>query len=1175
MKAIIRYSSKRETLLKSIFSISLIILTIITHHYTYGQPFAKSNQSSVDSIRDLLRGQPVKDTIYLQSIIDLAINTRNENIEQSQAYFKEAIALSRKLSAIRFQIRSLIGLGICYGMLDQYAEAIHYFNAALSLASENRHMIYVGDSYNSLGIVYKRVGDYPTSLSFYSKALRLYDSLRNEDGIASCNENMGVLFDLLKEPGKAMEHYQKSLAIYQKNEDIRKITTINSNVALIHLQNQNFQQAIDIYENNLEYYTKNNLKTHRLQEMVNVGYAYYKTKAYKKAETYLLAALKDAEILGMDQIRIDALYSLSKIRVDHGDFVTGIKWAKNAKLIADAMRSLRLRSKSHELLSYAFQKAGDLHNALEHFKIHKSFEDSLLNENKLREYKSHQVLMEVNEKDQQIAAQSLRLALLDKQIDLENKWNWTLGLASISLLIAGVLYYQKYRARIKHSEVLELQNSLITEQKEEIETINQQLEKQIQLRKETDDTINYFATSLFGKNTIDEILWDVAKNCISRLGLVDCVIYLLDESTGMLIQKAAYGTKNPEHFNIHDPIEIPLGKGIVGAVARSGVAEIVNDTANDPRYIIDDEARKSELAVPLMIHNKVIGIIDTEHPDKNFYSQYHLDALNTIASICASKIAHAHADERAMKAKEAQLEADQIKQLDQLKSHFFANISHEFRTPLNLILAPLQKKQPISQDEMEIMSRNTKRLLRLVNQMLDLAKVEVGLLKPEFRSINVFRLVTDIANSFTPLADAKGINYQIGISERDYIGYFDPDKLEKIIYNLLSNAFKFTASGGKVNINVSIEQPNTLRIDVSDNGIGISEQLIDKIFTRFYQVDASLTRPYEGSGIGLALTKELVDLLQGTVHVESVEGQGSVFTVRLPELEWSGRKGEVAAFPKSSNYYFEDLDSKMEKDVDEENAGDLPIILMVEDNMDLRTYVKRQLCNQFQILEAKNGNEGLMAAQNKIPDLIITDIMMPEMDGMTLTKHLRTDERTSHIPIILLTARDDGETKIKGFETGAEQYVVKPFEISELIARINSLLLQRERLRKKFGREITLQPQDIIVSNRDAVFLEKTIKIIENNFTEESFTVEQLQSEIGMSRMQLHRKLKALTNQSASDFVRTVKLKRAAQILRQPGVQVAEAAYLSGFSHMSYFSKCFKEQFGVLPSEYAKATADT
>ena len=249
---------------------------------------------------------------------------------------------------------------------------------------------------------------------------------------------------------------------------------------------------------------------------------------------------------------------------------------------------------------------------------------------------------------------------------------------------------------------------------------------------------------------------------------------------------------------------------------------------------------------------------------------------------------------------------------------------------------------------------------------------------------------------------------------------------------------------------------------------------------------------------------------------------------------------------------------------------DLPLVLMVEDNIDLIRYVKKELSGQFNIVEARNGEEGLSLAQKKIPDLIVSDIMMPIMDGVTLIKNLRGDDRTSHIPIILLTARDDGEMKIKGFEMGAEQYLVKPFEIDELSARIKSILGQRERLRKKYSQEFTLQPSDITLKNRDMIFLDKLVKIVEQNLTNETFAVEDLQNEIGMSRMQLHRKLKALTNQSTSDFIRSIKLKRAAQILRQPGIQIAEAAYLSGFNHTSYFSKCFKEKFGVLPSEYVR-----
>jgi DNA-binding response OmpR family regulator len=310
-------------------------------------------------------------------------------------------------------------------------------------------------------------------------------------------------------------------------------------------------------------------------------------------------------------------------------------------------------------------------------------------------------------------------------------------------------------------------------------------------------------------------------------------------------------------------------------------------------------------------------------------------------------------------------------------------------------------------------------------------------------------------------------------------------------------------------------------------------------------------------------------LMQGSISLDSQEGKGCTFTVIFPfeklndELDIENIEPIQNAL--NDNYYPELTDNEIVTSV---FSGKTPLVLFVEDNLDLRKYVSGQLSREYTILEAKNGQEGLNIALEKIPDLIITDIMMPEMDGISLTKSLREDDKTSHIPIILLTARDDGESKIKGFETGAEQYLVKPFEMEELFARINGLLTQRERLRQKFSREVTLQPQDVIVNNRDAQFLEKIMAIVEQNLMNENFSVEQLQKEIGMSRMQLHRKLTALTNQSASEFIRTIKLKRAAQILQQPGTQVAEAAYLSGFNNLSYFAKCFKEEFGVAPSAY-------
>ena len=1152
--------------------INLLLFLIINSTCTAQSP------AKLDSLKTALKKHTVKDTIYLNDLIALAIQQRNEDIQLSKDYYNEALSISQELSEVKHEIKSNTGLGICHAMLDQYSDAIHFFDNALKLSIKNGYTRYAADSYNNLGNVYKYLGEYPLSLSFYAKCLKLNDSLRIEDGLAAAYDNMGILYELMKEPEKSLEHHLKSLSIYKKTNDQRKITTVNSNIAFVYLQQKDFQKAIDIYENNLTFYLKNGMKTHAVRESSNLGEAYYQTTRYDKAESVLAKTLEEAETLEMAEVQINALYTLSKLKAESGDRIKSLDLANKAKLKADALQNFRMKSKVQELLSFVYQKSGDDKRALEHYKTYKILEDSLYNESKSKAYKAQQVLLEVVEKNKQLDQQSAQLALLDQQVMFENRWKWFYIFASVLFLILGVLYYRKSKITKVYSKELEVKNRFITEQKEKIETINHELHRQVQLRKESDETINYFASSLFGKNELEEILWDVAKNCVARLGFVDCVVYLLDESEGVLIQKAAYGTKNPEAFVIHNPLRIPLGKGIVGSVAQSGIAEIVDDSSKDPRYIVDDEARFSELAVPLINQNKVIGVIDSEHPEKHFFKQYHLDSLTTIAAICSSKISQANADSAARKAKEAQVEAEQIKKMDALKTQFFANVSHEFRTPLNLILAPLRKNRyPIPAWEVEMMGRNATRLLRLVNELLDLAKIEVGLVTVANQAINVAKFVSEIAQTFIHLADAKKIAFKIDVQERDLVAVVDPEKLEKIVYNLLSNAFKFTPTGEAVSIQVIKDSAGTFSISVKDTGIGIPDHLKEKVFDRFYQVNSSQTRPYEGTGIGLSLTKELVGLMNGSILIRNNEKKGCVFKVCLPVgIDSDQLQDIVEAFPSEliqSRSYFENLasigsDGELQTPVYSDN---LPIVMVVEDNNDLRRYIRTQICNEFNVMEAPNGLAGLRLAQEKIPDLIITDIMMPEMDGVTMTMNIRQDERTSHIPVILLTARDDHETKLKGFETGAEQYLVKPFEIDELLARIKSLLAFNERLKKKFSQIITLAPEDVVIEDRDAVFLTKLVKIVENNIDNESFTVENLQNEIGMSRMQLHRKLKALTNQSANDFIRSIRLKRAAQILQQPGIQVSEAAYRSGFNHLSYFSKCFKDQFGVLPSDYYKA----
>ncbi len=405
--------------------------------------------------------------------------------------------------------------------------------------------------------------------------------------------------------------------------------------------------------------------------------------------------------------------------------------------------------------------------------------------------------------------------------------------------------------------------------------------------------------------------------------------------------------------------------------------------------------------------------------------------------------------------------------------------------------------------------------------------------------------------------------------------YFDKDILEKILGNLLSNAFKFTPEKGNINVNL-ISNNNDYEITVEDTGRGIPHEELGKIFDRFYQISSTDSLRQHGTGIGLSLTKELVEMLNGTIKVNSSLKKGTSFIVTLPFLsqqEYHGDKTDIISkFELGDKYNFPEIikyeSEEIYEDKDDEVSGELPIVLIVEDNNEVRNFIKSNLEKSYSVIEASNGIAGFNQSIKHVPDLIISDIMMPEMDGYELCKKLKTDERTSHIPVILLTAKASVEDKLEGLETGADDYLQKPFNSKELAARISNLITQREKLRKRFSRELFLQPKDIAITPADEKFLTRAMDIIEKNLSDPDFSVEIFGEEIGMSRVQLYRKIKALTDQSVSDFVRTMRLKRAAKLLKMKSASVTEICYEVGFNNLSYFAKTFKDLFGVSPSDY-------
>lgn len=514
-----------------------------------------------------------------------------------------------------------------------------------------------------------------------------------------------------------------------------------------------------------------------------------------------------------------------------------------------------------------------------------------------------------------------------------------------------------------------------------------------------------------------------------------------------------------------------------------------------------------------------------------------------------------------------------LRDLDQIKSRFFTNVSHEFRTPLSLILGPLEEKlakadDPDERETLLLMQRNATRLQNLINQLLDLSRIEAGSMELHLEEGDVTGALRLISGTFSSLAERKGISFTQEIPEHTIIGCFDRDKLEKIVTNLLSNAFKFTAEGGKVNLKSTIAS-DKLVVEVRDSGIGIAPAKIDFIFNRFYQADDTITRNSEGSGIGLALTKELSELHRGTLTVSSEPGVGSVFTLTLPVSRSAYSDLPVSESKMETVVSLNDMPRHAELVFDENDTR--PIVLIAEDNEDMRRFTAGLLKEHFRVVTSVNGKEALKQAQTLVPDLVISDWMMPEMDGRTLCENLKTKETTSHIPVLMLTARADQASKLEGLETGADDYLVKPFNTQELVVRVQNLIEQRKKLRTIFSREMILKPKEISLPSRDAQFLSGVISILETQYSDSAFGVEEFAQSVNMSRMQLHRKLKALTSESPGDFLRRFRLERSRQFLSVPGSSVSEVCFKVGFNNVPNFSRAFKDEFGITPTEFIQS----
>ncbi len=677
-----------------------------------------------------------------------------------------------------------------------------------------------------------------------------------------------------------------------------------------------------------------------------------------------------------------------------------------------------------------------------------------------------------------------------------------------------------------------------------------------------------------------------------------------------------------QHLPVEESGNVPLS--VINYVARGQKKLVFDNISKDPIYSPDDYIQKhhtkSVVCFPVIRKEKLSAIIYLENNlVEGAFTPERMNVLKTLSAQIAISLENAriYRDLNELNISLEQKVAErtrELEEMDKAKSRFFANISHEFRTPLTLIMGPLEKRLSTARDkqdiqEMQMMLRNSRRLLNLINQLLELARLDSGKIKLQAAEQNIVPFLKSIVMCFESLAVQNKVGLVFHKEKDDITLYFDPEKLEKIITNLLSNAFNYTPEGGS--ITVLVRRPaetgsfpsGCVEISVRDTGSGIPANHLPHIFDRFYRVDGTVESKRKGSGIGLALTKELVELHHGEIEVQSScrddHSRGTEFSLRLPMGEKHLLPEEIAEAaapadqlpvskgPSPAYAYAQSVTAEEEMEIEEEPgtpaetaAGqpqvpgeqeEKPLILVVDDNADVRTYVRGSLEPYFKVVEAADGREGILRAKEIIPDLIVSDVMMPEADGFELCRTLKSDVLTSHVPIILLTAKVSEESELQGLETGADDYITKPFSTTVLAVRVRNLIDLRRQLQLEQKNRMILQPEELPVSPLDDEFYKNLLDTIEAHLSDSDFNVEALSQVMEMSQATLYRKIHGLTGQSPTLFLRSFRIKRAAQLLAANAGSVAEVADKVGFPDKSYFAKCFKEQFNRLPSEIQAA----
>lgn len=983
-----------------------------------------------------------------------------------------------------------------------------YAKKAFALASTTSYNYGMASADKICGTYFLYSGVMDSSIFYYQKSQKLFKELGDLDGVHDINYNLGLLHASIAEYYKAISYYKKDFTYRSQMKDTLGIADGYLNMGAVYLYQGDNQNAYKNFTASIPYFEQAGDMLSVAKVNFNLGTIQWNYSNYDLALNDFFSSLEVFEQEGDHYLLASCLENIAGVYENMGNYENALKYYGASLKHSEEVGDARLTASNYHSLGTVMDKNSKKDSALYYFD----------NSVKLSEESGFKDLLSLNYHS---------LGVLYARENVEK----------------GISFLNK---SIALKKTIEVDNFNIATSLYELGNIytNQQ----------------EFAKA---QNTLEEG-WKVSRLTDSKeiQSKLSFALFELYKARGD--ERRALSYLEQYHVLKDSIFDEETNKNVV---AREIQYETAKKDQQIQLLVAEKELQQSEVVV-----NEALA--------QQNATQRNLLLAGIVSLVVISVLLFRN---YSTKLKSRELINKKQQEFVNLRSRFFTNISHEFRTPLTLILSPLRDLLSSKQEEREhkesyeLMLRNGEKLLELVNQLLDLAKLEAGTMPLQVSEADLKTFLKTITASFSSFANYQKISFNIDIAPEIESAWFDSDALEKIINNLLSNAFKFTPKGGEIHFNATLQGSykrgvSFLKIEVKDSGKGIPNTDLKKVFDRFYQVDDSSNTEKSGTGVGLALTKELTELHHGNISASSRERKGTTFTVMLPIVKELFNDSDIARLEhRKIHSVGQTITDKKGDDTKKEQTRikAQPILLIVEDNDDVRAYIKKQLYKNYNITEAINGVEGFSLAQKIVPDLIISDVMMPGMSGISLCKKLKQDEKTSHIPVILLTALASQASKVEGIETGADDYIVKPFNNEELISRVKNLIHQRQLLREKYSRKLTLEPKVLSINSADERFLNKVIQVVEKHIDNSIFSVEDFSAEVGMSRAQLFRKMRALTNQAPQDFIRDFRLKRAAQLLGDKVGNVSEIAYQVGFNNLSYFTKRFKELFGKTPSEYS------